>query len=188
MKAVKPVHKGKDYTGEKIGKWLVTGEAYYKQTETGGRYLWKCRCECGTEKTVNTTSLLYGRSTMCLPCSNSEKETSKENNHNWKGYGSVSGTVLQKIKWNARRRSRTLPIDIDAVYLDELWEFQKGKCAYTGRSLEIGVTASVDRIDSNLGYVKGNVQWLHKDVNKAKMALTDYEFVALCVEVANFKK
>lgn len=45
-------------------------------------------------------------------------------------------------------------------------------------------TASLDRIDSSRGYVEGNVQWVHKDVNFMKQALSQERFVELCTLVA----
>lgn len=186
MKEVKPIYKGHNYVGEKIGKWEVLNEAQYIPTKHGGRYSWLCKCECGTIKYVGTTSLLYGRTLQCIACANSEKNKAKELNSNWKGYGEIPGEVLQKIRQNALRRSRDIPVTITCEYLDKLWKEQKGRCAYTGRELTIFVDASVDRIDSTKGYVEGNVEWVHKDVNKAKMALTEREFLQMVREIASY--
>jgi hypothetical protein len=41
-------------------------------------------------------------------------------------------------------------------------------------------TASLDRIDSTLGYVTGNVQWVHKSVNHMKSDTPEEEFVEWC--------
>jgi hypothetical protein len=41
-------------------------------------------------------------------------------------------------------------------------------------------TASLDRIDSSKGYFKGNVQWIHKDLNVMKMDLTEEKFIDYC--------
>lgn len=60
------------------------------------------------------------------------------------------------------------------------------KCKISGLSLEFGkakhgtTTASLDRIDSSKGYIEGNVQWLHKDVNRSKFTKSDEEFIELC--------
>jgi hypothetical protein len=70
-------------------------------------------------------------------------------------------------------------VDIDLLYLKELWEVQKGICALTGleMTLERGITptrqASLDRIDSNKGYTKGNVQYVVMPINLAKNQMTD---------------
>ena len=50
------------------------------------------------------------------------------------------------------------------------------------------MTASVDRIDSTKGYLKGNVQWVHKSINQMKSNRTDEEFIALCKAVALYNE
>jgi hypothetical protein len=49
---------------------------------------------------------------------------------------------------------------------------ETSRCATTGRSLlglrKIGQKLTVDRIDSSLGYVEGNMQLLAEDLNSAK--------------------
>lgn len=42
------------------------------------------------------------------------------------------------------------------------------------------MTASLDRIDSSRGYEIDNIQWVHKDVNKMKMGLSQNEFIDIC--------
>lgn len=50
-----------DLTGKLFGEWSVIS---YSHTENG-RAFWKCKCSCGTEKILNSSSLLYGRSKSC---------------------------------------------------------------------------------------------------------------------------
>jgi len=45
-------------------------------------------------------------------------------------------------------------------------------------------TASVDRIDSNKGYIKGNVQFVHKDINLMKNVLNIEYFIEMCKKIA----
>ena len=45
-------------------------------------------------------------------------------------------------------------------------------------------TASLDRIDSSLGYTIGNVQWVHKHVNVMKNIYPQNMFLFICCEVA----
>jgi hypothetical protein len=68
------------------------------------------------------------------------------------------------------------PHDIDEAYLQSVWT---GKCAITGvpiytksRKIKAPDTASLDRIDSSLGYIKGNVQFVAYAVNLAKNDFT----------------
>jgi len=46
-------------------------------------------------------------------------------------------------------------------------------------------TASLDRIDSNHGYINKNVQWIHKSINKMKMDMKEARFIELCTAIIN---
>jgi hypothetical protein len=56
-----------DLAGQTFGKWTVlkrgVSRKNYKTT-------WLCRCECGVEKEVNSSSLTRGHSKSCRVCSN----------------------------------------------------------------------------------------------------------------------
>jgi hypothetical protein len=84
----------------------------------------------------------------------------------------------------ARTRGKGLT-DLDLKYLKGLWEEQNGQCAFTGLPLRLRnekqkndniFTASLDRIDSSVGYVKGNVQYVSVALNLAKKDLSDEHF------------
>lgn len=83
---------------------------------------------------------------------------------------------------NAKRRFKDF--DLDLQYLKDLWEEQQGICPYTKIKLELPtykntihptIRASLDRIDSSKGYVKGNVQFVSTSINYMKGELTDIE-------------
>lgn len=72
-----------------------------------------------------------------------------------------------------------------AFDLWSLWHKQKGCCALTGRRLKRD-NCHLDHIipiARGGGHTKGNLQWLHKDVNWAKRAMLNLEFIQLCKEV-----
>lgn len=52
----------------------------------------------------------------------------------------------------------------------------------------MGDTASLDRIDSRHGYIPGNIQWLHKDINVMKWDHTTGRFIELCGMVIDFAR
>ena len=72
-----------------------------------------------------------------------------------------------------------------------MWELQKGCCNLTGLSIILPKggnhenVASLDRIDSSRGYIKDNIQWVHKDINRMKWDFPQDKFVKLCFYVAN---
>jgi len=80
-------------------------------------------------------------------------------------------------------------LQIDAQYLKELWETQGGVCAYTGLKMLLPETsskkhkinslqkASLDRIDSTKGYVKGNVEFVCMAINLGKNNRTKKEMI-----------
>lgn len=84
---------------------------------------------------------------------------------------------------------RNKECDLDLPYLKDLWEKQNGKCAITKVDLVLksgynkNYQASLDRIDSSKGYVKGNVRYISVSVNWLKNDLDDNhlrEFIQIC--------
>ena len=53
-----------DLTNQKFGKWLVLKEVKNKRSSNGHR-MWECQCECGTIRTIDTSSLRTGNSKSC---------------------------------------------------------------------------------------------------------------------------
>lgn len=85
---------------------------------------------------------------------------------------------------------RGLAWDLEPQDIIDLFVEQGGKCALTGWDIgwaEKGLTAtvSIDRIDSSEGYLKTNVQLLHKDVNMAKQQYSQEYFISMCEAIAN---
>lgn len=94
-------------------------------------------------------------------------------------------------------KDKNLGFDLDALYLKELWNKQKQKCVYSGLEMNLYPSrgeklyepkvASLDRIDSKLGYIKGNVQYVCLFMNYAKMAFSDNEIKSLVKEIQSVK-
>lgn len=85
---------------------------------------------------------------------------------------------LRRVK--NRKIERGKEYDIDLPYLKKLWEDQNGKCALTfvDLVLEDGITnpnysASLDRMNSSIGYMKGNLQFISVTSNYAKNKYTE---------------
>ncbi len=179
--------KVKDIVGKKFGKLLVLHETskpdHIVSKNRGVFYL--CECECGISKPVRSTELLRGdtKSCGCL-----------KNIGPFKGYGEIPKSVYTSIKnWSAA--SRGIEFNVTIEYLWELFLLQERKCVYTGQQLKFGKskndsskTASLDRIDSSKGYVKGNVVWCDKKVNKLKMDLKLESFFNICKIVSDYEQ
>lgn len=83
--------------------------------------------------------------------------------------------------------------DLTPEYILGLYNEQDKLCALTGWPIGwakkgLTSTVSIDRIDSSEGYIIGNVQLLHKDVNMAKQKYSQEYFISICQAVANREK
>lgn len=78
-------------------------------------------------------------------------------------------------------KTRNLDFDLDAHYLMDMYKKQNGLCFYTGIPMQMAITEnwgelkcaapdilSVDRVDSSIGYLKGNVVLCCTAINKMK--------------------
>lgn len=91
-----------------------------------------------------------------------------------------------------------MEFNLTAEFLTDLYILQKGQCALTGWIMEtqsftfgkneIRDTMSLDRIDSRIGYVRGNVQLVCWQVNIAKSDLLPHDFMNLCKSVIKWQR
>ena len=162
-----------------FGKWLVTGYSHYDN-----EHYWGVLCTgCNRHFVRRAGQLVRKRTSACQQCNAFEREKYSF----WSGIEGMSGQYLTKLKY--RKKEITISLE-DLV---KLWKQQDGKCAYTGESLTLvskdtawaTSSASLDRIDSSKGYIQGNIQWVHKDINKMKMDLSHERFVELATKIVN---
>lgn len=102
-------------------------------------------------------------------------------------------TLFKKYKSNALKRNLDFKLTIDDLW--DLFQKQKGKCLLTGVDIKILnssinknhhlQTASLDRINNDLGYVLSNVRWVHKIINSLKSDLSDEDLISLCYLVSS---
>jgi hypothetical protein len=146
-------------------------------------WMWEC-IGCGTIHGPSMTATLTrkDRENSKPACCHPRNLKGDESLH-WQGYEELSKTWLSSYEYNARKRGYEWSVTPE--YLWKLWEDQDGKCAYTSRKLTHGIDASLDRIDNSLGYVIGNVEWVHTHINISKMAMSREDFIQMCKEVAN---
>lgn len=85
--------------------------------------------------------------------------------------------------------------DLTVEYLKDIWEIQKGICPYSGLKMELPENniqfrnsikkASLDRIDSSVGYIKGNVEFVCVLMNFAKNTYPKEEVLSFMNELKN---
>jgi hypothetical protein len=162
----------------------------------GSKYKsYECLCVCGRTTIVHASNL--GRGTKSCGCDKPTPFKSGEKHIKWKGHKEISGRfwgiLRSRCKRFGNRRKKLMKFTITKEYVWNLYVQQNGKCALSGMPLTFSPstpdkydkTASLDRIDSSKGYVKGNVQWVHKDINAMKQAFSDEYFIEMCKNVVD---
>lgn len=153
------------------------------------RYMANCTCECGSAKPVITASLLRGATTSCGCRRDHYAKTSGKNNGRYTGFEEIRGKFWMGYRRGAQARGHAFTITIQ--YAWGLYQQQKGTCALSGVAIVFAsgrnsrTSASIDRIDPAIGYVDGNIQWVHKTVNLMRNILGVEEFVMWCERVSD---
>ena len=139
-------------------------------------------------------NMLYKTNNMSesekLTRSNKMKSTMMGNTYGRKNKKGKFTKILTKTKY--RNAKTGWVVDVDEDFLCELWEKQSGKCAITGLDLSIPdycttktpKMASLDRINSNIGYTKDNVQFLAYSINMAKNDFLNEDIIELIKEIS----
>jgi len=175
--------------GQKFGRWNIIE---YIGDINGRNCMLKCFCDCGTTQLVRYHDIIKNKTTGCNKCSTETRSKNcgkykREKGHksySFKGYKELTGHQWSVYKANAKKRN--IDFDISIEYAYSILEKQKFKCNLSGLDIKLAShdiktwTATLDRIDSNKGYIKGNVQWLHKDINTMKWNFTQQQFINYC--------
>ncbi len=174
-----------DIKNKKFGRLTAIEFLHFNSRHRG---VWKCICKCGKETTAEASTLQSGMKTNC----GCERKKVGHNHRRWRGYGELSLTRFTAIQVGAIKRK--IEFDLTIEYLWELFLKQNRTCAISGEPLMFDTkkklcdaTASLDRIDSMGGYVVGNVQWVHKDVNYMKTYLSMKDFYRWIDKIHNYK-
>lgn len=137
--------------GKRFGRLVVTGV----RRGTHGRFVIVCACDCGTESVTRSARLWNGTARSC-GCLRRELNTT----HGQTPKGNISKTYSI---WNAMIGRCTRPNDAGhanyggrGITLDPKWSTFEGFYADMG---EKPPGLSLDRIDSDGNYNKGNCRW-----------------------------
>jgi hypothetical protein len=139
-----------------------------------------CRCDCGKVIRIRPSLLKLNKTNNCGCAPRG----------GWEGVGDLSKSYYTRTQRGAKLRAMEFTVSME--YLWDLYKSQGGKCALSGVSIGLntlphgGGEASLDRINSSIGYVEGNVQWVHKDLNLMKMDFDQDRFIELCRSVASY--
>lgn len=175
--------------GEKFGLLTALEQITFKDKRK-----WKCQCDCGNITEVSLYHLINNNTKSC-GCLHKRKG---KDSPFFKGCGELPLDVFSVSRRNAigggkfNRKPKEFAITIEQAW--EQFLKQNRRCALTGLELSFGEgpqikqkysktstrTASLDRIDSTKGYIVGNIQWIHKDINIMKNDLDTKTFLYYC--------
>lgn len=184
---VNKVNKSKNRINFVIGSvfhaFTIIDENFYKTNSSNHLYL-KCKCRCERICFERADYIRKSKRQSCIKC------TMELRGRKFSDFGNITAEMLIKIK--KRAIEKKLEWNLTIEYLDKLFRKQKNKCALSNIKLcisknHIEHTASLDRIDSLKGYIKGNVQWVHKRVNIMKGNMTQTDFIHICKLISKLK-
>ena len=170
------------------------------------RKMGECTCDnCGVkfEKPLSelTRNKNLGRknfcSRTCVGKNNTKNFGDKRSDYDISQHSGNSRDEFTGLRALLRRiKSKYHNYDVDLIYLKELWDKQN-ICVYTGVELQLpkwkGVnnplyTASIDRVDSEKGYVRGNIQFISITSNHAKNSMSHQQMINFCNLIIENKK
>lgn len=139
---------------------------------------------CGREQQYTTGKDLnraIKNNSICRSCNNKTRAL------NLKKYKEIPISWFDEKKRKAKKRGKFFEFDIE--YIWQVYLRQNKKCALSGLPLDFNkdtdnAMVSVDRIDNNKGYIKRNIQLVHKDVNFMKYVYDQKYFIKMCKLVA----
>lgn len=161
------------------GKWKVIDDQVHKKPSNRSTY-WKVQCECWKIELREAHHLVGRKTNSCRSCA------AVKNSFEYNYYRRIKQGV----------KDRDIEFDISLEYILDLYEKQNRKCAYSNLDISFAktwnrqeysnqMTVSLDRINSENGYIKGNVQWVHKDINLMKWKFSEERFLELCRLIVN---
>lgn len=144
--------------------------------------VWLCECICGN--TIEVCAAIL------------KKKKRKSCGCGGRPQGIVPYTVFSRIN---NQKKKNIESNLTYEYVCKIYEKQNGICTLSGIPIGFSAnykefrkhatqTASLDRIDNNIGYLMGNVWWVHKHINFLKSDYSVEYVVETCKAITNFQK
>lgn len=101
-------------------------------------------------------------------------------------------STLKNLCTKAKLRTKEFSPGVKWEHLHDIWVEQNGECIYTGLPLSNEThhphKVSLDRISSDIGYLKGNLQLVSASVNRMKQEFSEEFFLNMCNLIATKTK
>lgn len=170
------------YIGQTFGKLTVLK---FEGRDKHNHKTILAECDCGKIIEIPLYSLVTKNTSSC-GCSS--RKRGKEHAL-WKGYEEITSSYISSCIKGANLRNLSWNITPEIMWNQYIK--QNRLCNLSGIPIHFALTrkkykvqtASLDRIDNTLGYEPTNIQWLHKDINKMKMDLSQDRLIELCERI-----
>jgi hypothetical protein len=160
--------------------------------EEHGYKWWGLQCDCGTKFAARSRELAKGHTQSCGCLQKEIAALNGGSNRLAFGEASMNELFASYIKSSTGRNYEW------GLSKEEFKKLVTGNCVYCGilpnkeRKPNKGVYGGfmytgIDRIDNNIGYIKGNVVSCCWDCNRAKGSLTVEEFLAWIKRIEEYK-
>lgn len=170
--------KVKDIMGQKFGRWNVIEPVGKKD----GCIVYLCRCDCGNERNIKSTSLLTGHSKMCQSCSARKRKTK----HGYSNTPEYTAWIHMIERCYNPNCSEYKNYGARGITVCDAWR-KSFEAFISDVGDRPGTEYSLDRINNNGDYEPGNVRWttwdvqsknrrgiVHVTVNGRTLCLTDW--------------
>lgn len=162
-----------DLTGRRFGRLVITGRSPSKKGHTH----WAAACDCWKQSNPAAHNLGHkDRSRRIVSCGCYHREVASIANIT---HG-LSKTLRFRMWCESKKRAKVRGI-LFSLRLEDIPTVPE-HCPYLGIPLIVGIkqqvpsSPSLDRIDSALGYIPGNVQIISNKANTMKHTATFSEF------------
>ena len=165
--------------GTKSKNWTIIGEPIIGNNRS---LMYLVECNCGNTRYMNASEFYNTKKAIaCSKCSGIIRGKNLKIKNGL--IGELSFGKYERIKRIAIKRN--ISFNVSLSYLWDLYLLQNKKCAITGDSICDINKASLDRIDSTVGYLENNVQWVTYRANVSKHTMTMQELYNFCQKVLN---
>ena len=190
-------YDNRKYIGQKFNNLTIID---YKKNQPYNNNC-QCRCDCGNIVWIRYGNLKNGLNKTCssssclyhLKLSRKRFDNNTINNFKSLLQGKIPLNYTHNVSFHKKflsilkgAKARNLSVTMSQKYMEDIYDEQKGLCAITKIPLD-NSTASLDRIDSNKGYINGNIQWVHSIINVLKLNFDQSYFVDMCKKVSDHK-